>query len=78
MGRLGLWVRSEWRNGWRALVGLALLITVGGGLTLAAWAGARRAVPSQFFDSYTYQIAYCTCSLWVGAAPSDIDRVACC
>lgn len=26
---LGLWVRSEWRRGWRSLLGLALLIGVG-------------------------------------------------
>ena len=43
MGGLGLWVRSEWRSGWRALLGLALLIALGGGVTLAALAGARRA-----------------------------------
>ncbi len=42
-GGLGLWVRSEWRRDWRSLVGLALLIAVGGGVTLAAVGGARRA-----------------------------------
>lgn len=42
-GGLGLWVRSEWRRGWRSLVGLALLIAVGGGVTLTAFGGARRA-----------------------------------
>ncbi len=42
-GGLGLWVRSEWRRGWRSLVGLALLIGLGGGVTLAALGGARRA-----------------------------------
>ena len=43
MGGLGLWVRSEWRTGWRALLGLAMLIALGAGVTLAALAGARRA-----------------------------------
>ncbi len=43
MGGLGLWVRSEWRSGWRALLGLAMLIALGAGVTLAALAGARRA-----------------------------------
>jgi ABC-type lipoprotein release transport system permease subunit len=42
-GGLGLWVRSEWRRSGRSLVGLALLIAVGGGITLAAFGGARRA-----------------------------------
>jgi ABC-type lipoprotein release transport system permease subunit len=42
-GGLGLWVRSEWRRGWRSLIGLALLIALGGGVTLAALGGARRA-----------------------------------
>ena len=43
MGSLGLWVRSEWRNGSRALVGLTILVAFGGGITLAAFAGAGRA-----------------------------------
>lgn len=42
-GGLGLWVRSEWRRGRRSLVGLSLLIALGGGVTLAAIGGARRA-----------------------------------
>ncbi len=40
---LGLWIRSEWRRGWRPLLGLSLLIALGGGVTLAALGGARRA-----------------------------------
>lgn len=40
---LGLWVRSEWRRGWRSLLGLALLIAFGGGVTPAAIGVARRA-----------------------------------
>lgn len=43
MGGLGLWIRSEYRNGWRALVGLTVLVAIGGGVTIAAYAGARRA-----------------------------------
>ena len=42
-GGLGLWIRSEWRRGWRPLLGLSLLIALGGGVTLAALGGARRA-----------------------------------
>jgi ABC-type lipoprotein release transport system permease subunit len=42
-GGLGLWVRSEWRHGWRSLLGLSLLVALGGGVTLAALGGARRA-----------------------------------
>ena len=42
-GGLGLWVRSEWRRSWRSLLGLALLVGLGGGVTLAAIGGARRA-----------------------------------
>jgi hypothetical protein len=42
-GGLGLWVRSEWRRGWCSLLGLSLLIALGGGVTLAALGGARRA-----------------------------------
>lgn len=55
MGRLGLWVRSEWRSGWRALTGLALVVAVGGGLTMAAWAGARRA--DSAFDRFLTQVS---------------------
>lgn len=43
IGGLGIWVRAEWRNRWRALVGIAVIAAIGGGLTLAAAAGARRA-----------------------------------
>ena len=41
-----LWVRSEWRRRGGSLVGLALLIGIAGGTTLAAWAGARRTASS--------------------------------
>ncbi len=43
LGGLGLWVRSEWRQTWRSLVGIALIVALGGGLAIAAVAGARRA-----------------------------------
>ena len=58
MGSLGLWVRSEWRNGWRSLLGLALLIALGGGVTLAALAGARRADTAidRFLDAVATRI----------------------
>ena len=42
-GGLDLWIRSEWRRRWRGLLGVALLIALGGGITIAAIAGARRA-----------------------------------
>ena len=54
-GGLGLWVRSEWRRDWRSLVGLALLIAVGGGVTLAAVGGARRADTA--FDRFLDQVS---------------------
>ena len=37
------WVRGEWRRSRTSLAGVALLIALGGGITLAAFAGARRA-----------------------------------
>ena len=43
LGGLGPWIRSEWRNSWRSLLGVALLVALGGGTTIAAVAGARRA-----------------------------------
>ena len=55
MGRLELWVRSEWRSGWRALTGLALVVAIGGGLTMAAWAGARRA--DSAFDRFLARVS---------------------
>jgi ABC-type lipoprotein release transport system permease subunit len=52
---LGLWVRSEWRSGWRSLVGLGLLIAIGGGVTSAAFGGARRADTA--FDRFLDQVS---------------------
>lgn len=37
------WVRGEWRRGWTSLLGIVVLITIGGGITIAAVGGARRA-----------------------------------
>jgi hypothetical protein len=41
-GALKLWVRSDWRRRWRALVVLALFAGIAGAVVLAAAAGARR------------------------------------
>lgn len=37
------WVRGEWRRTWVSLLGVAMLLAIGGGITLGALAGARRA-----------------------------------
>ena len=42
MGALGLTLRAGLRLRWRALLGLALLLGLIGGITLTAAAGARR------------------------------------
>jgi hypothetical protein len=43
MAATWLWVRSEWRRRWGALLALGLLVSFAGGVTLAVAAGARRA-----------------------------------
>jgi hypothetical protein len=43
MGGIGVWVLSEWRRRWMALLALALLIAFAGGVALAVVVGARRA-----------------------------------
>src|SRR5262245_22965973 len=43
MGAVRYWVAREWRQRWLALVALALLVTLAGGVATALWAGARRA-----------------------------------
>ena len=67
-GGLGLWVRSEWRRGWRSLLGLALLIAVGGGVTLAAFGGARRADTA--FDRFLGRVSS---PVDVSAAGNEFD-----
>ena len=42
MAALSLWVRRSWARRWPGLLGLGLIITVAGGVTLAVSAGARR------------------------------------
>jgi hypothetical protein len=42
-GGLEPWVRSEGQRTWRSLLGLAVLIELSDGVTLAAVGGARRA-----------------------------------
>src|SRR6187431_776897 len=46
MSTIGLWFRSEWRNRWRSLVGLALLISFAVAGVGSAVAGARRGATS--------------------------------
>jgi ABC-type lipoprotein release transport system permease subunit len=43
MGGLSLWVRAEWRRRGAALLALALLVALAGGVATALYAGARRA-----------------------------------
>jgi ABC-type lipoprotein release transport system permease subunit len=43
MGGLSLWVRAEWRRRWAALLALALLVAVAGGVATALYAGSHRA-----------------------------------
>ncbi len=43
MGGLSLWVRAEWRRRGTALLALALLVALAGGVATALYAGARRA-----------------------------------
>ena len=42
MAALSLWVRRTWTRRWLGLLGLGLMISVVGGVTLAVTAGARR------------------------------------
>ena len=39
-GGIGLWVAAEWRRRWLALVGVALLVALAGGVATALAAGA--------------------------------------
>lgn len=43
MAAVWLWARSDWHRRWGSLALLAALITISGGVTIAAVAGARRA-----------------------------------
>jgi hypothetical protein len=43
MAAIRIWVRGEWRRGWRELIVVGLIMALGGGVTMAAAAGARRA-----------------------------------
>lgn len=70
MGRLALWIRSEWRSTWPALGGLALLVALAGGLTITAVAGARRADSS--FERFTQGTR---ATLLVGASPEAATTV---
>lgn len=67
-GGLGLWVRSEWRHGWRSLLGLSLLVALGGGITLAALGGARRADTA--FDRFLDRVSS---PVDVSAAGNEFD-----
>ena len=46
MSTVALWFRAEWRNRWRALVGLFLLIAFATAVVSTAFAGARRGASS--------------------------------
>ena len=43
MGAVRFWVLAEWRQRWLALLALAVLVALAGGVAMALWAGARRA-----------------------------------
>jgi putative ABC transport system permease protein len=61
MGALWLTLRAELRRGWRAMLGLALLLGVIGGVVLAAAAGAQRT-----------DTAYPRLLRWANAAQADV------
>jgi ABC-type antimicrobial peptide transport system permease subunit len=61
MATVWLWLRADTRQRWRALLGLALLLGVVGGVVLAAAAGARRT-----------DTAYPRLLSWAGAAQVDV------
>ena len=48
-----MWAPTEWRRRWPALIGLAILVAVAGGVATALMAGARRADSSfeRFLDA---------------------------
>ena len=64
MGWLAVWAPTEWRRRWPALLALAVLVAVAGGVATALVAGARRADSS--FDRL----------LAVTGAPNLIAQVA--
>ena len=64
MGWLAVWAPTEWRRRWPALIGLAVLVAVAGGVATALVAGARRADSS--FDRF----------LDVTGAPNLVAQVA--
>ena len=72
---LGLWVRAEWRTGWRVLLALALLIVAGGGATIVAAAGARRA-DTAFDRLLAAEASPIQLILGAQGENSDIDRAA--
>jgi FtsX-like permease family len=71
MTAIWVWVRSEWRRGWGGLVVLGLLITIAGGVAMAASAGARRA------DSAIARFQSATNDPQVGVelASTDLDEL---
>ncbi len=61
MAMVWLWLRADVRRQWRALLGLALLLGLVGGVVLTAAAGARRT-----------DTAYPRLLTWANAAQADV------
>jgi hypothetical protein len=61
MATVRLWLRADTRQRWRALLGLALLLGLAGGVVLTAAAGARRT-----------DTAYPRLLTWANAAQADV------
>jgi hypothetical protein len=71
MAAVWMWVRSEWRRGWGGLVVVGLLITIAGGVTMAAAAGARRADGAMA----RFQVATNDPQVEVELASTDLDEL---
>jgi hypothetical protein len=72
-----LWARTDWRNRWGSLVGLALLIAFAGGVAVGVAGGARRAATA--VDRWKAETNWHEVEVEVAlpdeASPADLDRL---